>query len=220
MARSAREPNEQLQALIDEAGFSHKGLARRVNDLGRARGIVGLAYDHSSVIRWLKGEHPREPAPTLIAEVFSMSLGRKIKCPDLGLPSAKTLPDLGLRFARSLSDTIDIVTALWRSDLERRQFIINSISRLELMLPQPSDGSPHRVAKSSYRPSQEGKLAAQMSRPYARLPRPFSGSITYLAAVEHAQLLCVTCTTRWRHCCAKAGIQSLSVGSCSQQQPS
>jgi hypothetical protein len=34
MSRQRREPNLQLQTLIDEAGFSHKGLARRVNDLG------------------------------------------------------------------------------------------------------------------------------------------------------------------------------------------
>ena len=28
-----REPNRLLQQLIAEAGFSHKGLARRLNDL-------------------------------------------------------------------------------------------------------------------------------------------------------------------------------------------
>ena len=56
MPRPAREPNRQLQMLIEEAGFSHKGLARRVNDFGRAKGIQNLSYDHSSVIRWLKGE--------------------------------------------------------------------------------------------------------------------------------------------------------------------
>ena len=72
MPRPRREANLRLQTLINEAGFSHKGLARRVNDLGEAKGISGLAYDHSSVIRWLKGEHPREPIPALIAEVFSM----------------------------------------------------------------------------------------------------------------------------------------------------
>ena len=77
MPRPRREANLRLQTLIKEAGFSQKGLARRVNDLGQAKGISGLAYDHSSVIRWLKGEHPREPIPALIAEVFSMSLGRK-----------------------------------------------------------------------------------------------------------------------------------------------
>src|SRR5258708_35079225 len=126
MPRTTREPNQRLQTLIDEAGFSHKGFARRVNDLGQARGISSLTYDHSSVIRWLKGEHPRDPAPALIAEVFSMSLGRAITCGDLGFPSTKALPDLGLRFTRSLRDTIETITALWRSDLERRQFIIDS----------------------------------------------------------------------------------------------
>jgi len=107
-----REPNPQLQTLIEEAGFSHKGLARRVNDLGRAKGIPGLSYDHSSVIRWLKGEHPHGPVPALIAEVFSMSLGRKLTAGELGLPETKKLPDLGLRFSPSWHDTIEIVTAL------------------------------------------------------------------------------------------------------------
>ena len=127
MPRPRREANLRLQTLINEAGFSHKGLARRVNDLGEAKGISGLAYDHSSVIRWLKGEHPREPIPALIAEVFSMSLGRKITTGELGLPAANELPDIGLRFATSWRDTIEVITALWRSDLERRQFIVDSV---------------------------------------------------------------------------------------------
>lgn len=127
MTRPVREPNPQLHALIEEAGFSHKGLARRVNDLGQARGIRSLSYDHSSVIRWLKGEHPRGAVPALIAEVFSMSLGRKVTTGELGLPTPKELPELGLRFSPSWHDMIETVTALWRNDLERRQFIIGSI---------------------------------------------------------------------------------------------
>ena len=126
MARSPKEPNDRLLALIQEAGFSHKGLARRINDLGRARGIRGLSYDHSSVIRWLKGEQPRDPAPKLTAEVFSLTLARPITETDLGFPTAHDLPELGLRFTPSLHSTIETVTTLWRSDVERRQFIINS----------------------------------------------------------------------------------------------
>jgi len=54
MPRPRREPNLRLQTLIDEAGFSHKGLARRVNDLGRAKGISGLAYDSAQLLDGLK----------------------------------------------------------------------------------------------------------------------------------------------------------------------
>jgi hypothetical protein len=39
MPRPVREPNLQLQMLIEEAGFSHKGIARRVNDLGEQKGF-------------------------------------------------------------------------------------------------------------------------------------------------------------------------------------
>jgi hypothetical protein len=127
MPRPRREPNLRLQALIDEAGLSRKGLARRVNDLGWAKGMSGLSYDHSSVIRWLRGEHPRQPVPLLLAEVFSMSLGRRVTTGDLGFPPTREPSDLGLRFATAWRDTIEVVTALWRSDLERRQFIIDSV---------------------------------------------------------------------------------------------
>jgi len=127
MPRPRREPNLRLQALIEEAGFSHKGLARRVNDLGQAKGISGLAYDHSSVIRWLRGEYPRQPIPILIAEVLSMNLGRGITAGEVGFPASGELPDLGLRFVTSWRDTIEVTTALWRSDLERRQFIVDSV---------------------------------------------------------------------------------------------
>ena len=44
-----RPANEQLTALLAEAGVSRKGLARRVADLGAARGVPTLNYDHCSV---------------------------------------------------------------------------------------------------------------------------------------------------------------------------
>jgi hypothetical protein len=124
MARAPKESNVRLQTLIGEAGFSHKGLARRINDLGGAHGISGLRYDHSSVIRWLKGEQPRDPAARLAAEVFSQTLARQISETDLGFLKTRELPELGLHFTPSPQDTIDTVTTLWRSDVERRQFIL------------------------------------------------------------------------------------------------
>jgi hypothetical protein len=137
MPRPTREPNLSLRMLIEEAGFSHKGLARRVNDLGRAKGISGLAYDHSSVIRWLRGEHPRQPTPALIADVLSMNLGREITAGEVGFPGSGELPDIGLRFATSWRDTIEVITALWRTIWNVASLLLTQFSPLALMPHQP-----------------------------------------------------------------------------------
>jgi hypothetical protein len=72
MARRSKAPNQQLATLIAEAGFSSKGLARRVVDLGRMRGYRNLKYNHSSIERWLRGEQPRPPTPELLSEVSDL----------------------------------------------------------------------------------------------------------------------------------------------------
>jgi hypothetical protein len=41
-----REPNILLDALIDESGMSHDGLASRVNQAGARDGLI-LLYDHA-----------------------------------------------------------------------------------------------------------------------------------------------------------------------------
>lgn len=121
-----REPNRLLQQLIAEAGFSHKGLARRLNDLGAARGTPGLKYDHSSVLRWIGGQRPRDPVPGLLTEVFALRLGRPITPEDLGMSAGMTPPDLGQEFTHTWQEGVATVTALWRADVERRRFLIDS----------------------------------------------------------------------------------------------
>ena len=80
-----REPNILLDAIIDEAGMSHGGLAARVNRLGERDGL-GLLYDHASVRRWIRdGTIPRGRAPELICEVLSMRLGRTVMLADIGM---------------------------------------------------------------------------------------------------------------------------------------
>ena len=90
MARRSRQPNLQLATLIAEAGFSSKGLARRVVDLGHMRGYRDLKYNHSSVERWLRGEQPRQPTPELLAEVFGAALGRPVSPTTLGMAQERT----------------------------------------------------------------------------------------------------------------------------------
>ncbi|MFI6741319.1 hypothetical protein ACIBI9_51100 [Nonomuraea sp. NPDC050451] len=121
-----REPNRLLQQLIAEAGFSHKGLARCLNDWGAARGTPGLKYDHSSVLRWIGGQRPRDPVPALLAEIFAMRLGRPVTSEDLGMPAILTPLDLGQEFTHTWQEGVATVTALWRADVERRRFLIDS----------------------------------------------------------------------------------------------
>ncbi|MFB8004907.1 hypothetical protein [Nocardia sp. NPDC056000] len=123
MGRRPKQPNRQLEELVEEAGGVRKPLARRVIDRGRSRGLE-LRYDHSSVGRWLAGEQPQAPIPDLIAEVLTELLGRKITPAMCGLRvSPEATADLGLEFALNLSDAVDAATALWRSDVEHRRFL-------------------------------------------------------------------------------------------------
>src|SRR5271156_3269752 len=110
-----REPNILLDAVIDEAGLSHDGLASRVNQLG-ARAGLGLLYDHASVRRWIRdGTIPRGRAPELICEVLSRRLSRTVLLADIGMDRAaggQALVD------SPLSKIVDHAAALWRSDFK------------------------------------------------------------------------------------------------------
>jgi hypothetical protein len=106
-----REPNILLDALIDEAGMSHDGLAARVNLAGKRHGLV-LLYDHASVRRWIRDATvPRGQVPDLICEILSARLSRTVTLSDVGLdrfgPQDEGTP---------LAQAADAATALWRSD--------------------------------------------------------------------------------------------------------
>ncbi|WP_327290403.1 transcriptional regulator [Streptomyces sp. NBC_01198] len=112
------EPNTLLDALLDEAGMSRIGLAARVNAAGRFRGRQ-MRYDHSSVIRWLRGQRPRGIAPDLICDVLSERLGRPVSLDDIGMG----LPGTG-GHASPLSGSIEHSTALWRGDGQQRDDLV------------------------------------------------------------------------------------------------
>ncbi|MFI1091240.1 regulator [Streptomyces sp. NPDC020917] len=112
-ARQIR-PNRRLAALITEAGFSHAGLARRVDQLGIEHGL-DLRYDKTSVTRWLRGQQPRGTTPALIAEVFTQRLGRRMSAQDLGLDACAPVY-AGLEYAATPLEAVDIVSGLWRKD--------------------------------------------------------------------------------------------------------
>jgi hypothetical protein len=110
-----REPNILLDAIIDEAGMSHDGLAARVNRLG-ARDGLGLLYDHASVRRWIRdGTIPRGRVPELICEVLGARLGRSVMLADIGMDRAGIQPPGDGPLAR----IVDHATGLWHSDFKQ-----------------------------------------------------------------------------------------------------
>ncbi|MFF4171433.1 transcriptional regulator [Streptomyces sp. NPDC001744] len=116
------QPNTLLDALLDEAGVSHAGLAARVNRAGRARGLT-LRYEHTAVARWLKGQRPRGQVPDLICEVLAARLRRQVTLDDIGLGvphGPATAP------GSPLPGFVERAAALWRSDEQRRPHIVTA----------------------------------------------------------------------------------------------
>ncbi|MFC5723851.1 transcriptional regulator [Streptomyces gamaensis] len=119
----ARQPNERLQALIQEAACSNAGLARRVNMCGAEHGL-DLRYDKTSVARWLRGQQPRGRAPAIIAEALGRKLGRTVTIDEIGMANGKNLASgVGLQFSPTVLGAIEQVCELWRSDVGRRDFL-------------------------------------------------------------------------------------------------
>ncbi|GAA2425109.1 transcriptional regulator [Streptomyces macrosporus] len=119
----ARQPNERLQALIQEAGCSNAGLARRVNMCGAEHGL-DLRYDKTSVARWLRGQQPRGRAPAIIAEALGRKLGRTVTVEEIGMAGGRNMAaGVGLRFASTVSGAIEQASELWRSDVGRRDLL-------------------------------------------------------------------------------------------------
>ncbi|MFI6286340.1 transcriptional regulator [Streptomyces sp. NPDC051018] len=116
------QPNTLLDALLDEAGISNAGLAARVNQAGRARGL-SLRYEHTAVARWLKGQRPRGQVPDLICEVLAARLHRALTLSDIGLGVGG---DWGTGSGSPLSGFVERATALWRSDEQQRRHVIEA----------------------------------------------------------------------------------------------
>ncbi|MFC8045548.1 hypothetical protein [Nocardia sp. NPDC057353] len=125
MGRQPKQPNQQLADLVAEARLSRKGLARRVVERGSAVGVE-LAYDHTSVGRWLAGEQPNPPGPELIAEVLTEVTGRRVTAADCGMVAGQAAADIGLEFSLSIAEATTAATTLWRSDVERRRFLVGA----------------------------------------------------------------------------------------------
>ncbi|MFF5212450.1 hypothetical protein [Streptosporangium sp. NPDC000396] len=186
-----REPNQSLQRLIAEAGFTYKGLSRRLNDLGATRGLSGLKYDHSSVLRWIGGQRPKDPVPGLLAEIFALRLGRTVSSEELGLPAVSTPLSLGQEFTHTWQEGVATVTALWRGDVERRRFLLDSTFAIGAgsagalrWLTLPLEGRP--VASGTRRVGRADIAAIrEVTRSFGELDNRFGGGRIRSAVVKY-----------------------------------
>jgi hypothetical protein len=112
--------------------------------------VAGLHYDHTSVLRWLAGEQPRGPVPTLIAEVISGLTGRVITPAGLGMQAGDVRAGFGAELPVTWADGAMGLTGLWRADVERREFITGTAFGVAayasagvrwLTLPAPGQGA-------------------------------------------------------------------------------
>lgn len=115
--------NDQLDALITEAGYSAAGLAYRVNRLGAAEGLA-LNYDYTAVYRWIvKGQVPRGPVPRLIAAALTERLGRRVVTADFGMPDEESVAERSLCYPGDAQITVETIVELGRADMKRRNVI-------------------------------------------------------------------------------------------------
>jgi len=189
VGRLAKVPNEQLAALLAEAGCSRRRLACYVVELGRARGIAGLRYDHSSVLRWLAGDQPRAPAPALIAEVISGLVGRVVTPADLGMAAGDVRPGLGAELPASWADGVRGVTGLWRADVERREFVTGTAFGVAAYasaglrwLTWPGTGPAVRAGRRIGREEIDG--LREISRTYRQLDNRLGGGQLRVTMVQ------------------------------------
>lgn len=126
MPRRPKMENLRLRSLLDEAGMSNKGLARRVVDVAASRGAANVRCDHTSVLRWLAGEQPRGPVPELVTFVLGEALGRKVAATEVGMTPSDLPSDLGLKVSVVWMDTVATSTTLWRADVQRRSLLVSA----------------------------------------------------------------------------------------------
>ncbi|WP_433358589.1 hypothetical protein [Streptosporangium sp. CA-115845] len=119
--------NHELDALIAESGLSHAALARQVVHLGATEHGLRLAYDYRSIGRWLKGAVPDPPSPVLLAQVLSRALGRALTVHQLGFHHGDKIRQ-SLSISARPAATVNAVTELWRSAVERRAFMHHSVT--------------------------------------------------------------------------------------------
>ncbi|GAA2353127.1 Tat pathway signal protein [Streptomyces cuspidosporus] len=90
---ASRTNNPHLALWIAATGLSHCEIARRVAAEAVRRGHRQITPDAARVRRWIDGERPRTPVPSVLAAVLSETVDQPLTPGDLGLTAAGAVLD-------------------------------------------------------------------------------------------------------------------------------
>lgn len=126
---SAPKPNEGLERLFRETGWSHSKFAQAVNRVGTEHGMR-LRYQGPSVHQWRMGHLPVERVQPLVLEALSRKLGRPITRSEAGFPALPSQSNAHLGTVEGLID-------LGRADMDpsRRSVLGAGLFSAALTIP-------------------------------------------------------------------------------------
>ena len=179
--------NIKLIELMQQAGLSASGLARRVVDLAGQHG-VDRSYTHVDVKRWTEGRQPRGIVPALIAQALAIKLGRPVSVADIGMVGGldATLARAG-SYPQTVAESAAAVAAVVQAD--RPGILVAGTESVEssawsdlmvqwLLAPDGQGAGPLEPAAQD---SQGLQLAGDM---FSRLDYQFGGGYARSSLVE------------------------------------
>ncbi|MCF7550913.1 XRE family transcriptional regulator [Pseudonocardia sp. WMMC193] len=127
------EANEQLSALILEAGFvnpdgtvARKKFGRAVTTVANSRGVE-QTYSHVHVGRWLNGSSPRDKVVReSILRVLGTHVGRTVHPDEVGFGTAGLSPDVGLRYSSDPDESATTLATLLQADIDQVAAVVGS----------------------------------------------------------------------------------------------
>ncbi|MFD4224195.1 tol-pal system YbgF family protein [Streptomyces griseus] len=132
---TARQPNEALERLFRESGWTMRQCAQAVNRIGTEHGTP-LKYQQPSVHQWLSGHLPKESVRPLILEAFTRRLLRPVTHTDAGFPVPASRKE-----SNSGPATVEGLIDLGRQDMDpsRRSVLGAGLFSVALTVPDWQD---------------------------------------------------------------------------------
>jgi hypothetical protein len=188
------DQNARLAALMQEAGFSHKSLARAVV-VAAARSGKDVTCDHTYVTRWLKGSIPRGNMPQFIADAIGSKVGCRLAIDDIGMGDAAASavqPDLGLDFPEGHEATSKTVADLWRADLAEATSLVRALpdsaawnTATLRWLVAPSDGELSRAGGNQAIGAADIEMIRSTADAFSMLDGKFGGGHARRALIQY-----------------------------------